>query len=294
MLVHMLATLCPIAMMTFTSPDLDAVQARYETYLHYELRAEGTVSPELADSWRAPKTAGRRFILLGPASGQNIYLRAIEAPPTPGIEPLASFGWTTAEIIVQDAYTLSAALQGSPFAEETANRVIKLDFTDDIVNFRVVGPDGEALYLTQLDGEVPNFPFARPHSYVDHIFMTVITTKDPRQSQIFYEDLFRLPGVSPFRVGSGDRRLHIINLPDGCILELDPPGPDTAERPQTPGELPPGMAIATYYMDSLERDDLTYLTAPRAYGEAPYVRRRAVTLKGPSGELIELMEIKMR
>ena len=241
----LMAALCPIAMMTFTSPDLDAVQDRYERYLHYELRAEGVISKELAESWRAPNVAGRRYILLGPASGEKIYLRAIEGPKTPGFEPLKSYGWTTAEIVVQDAFTLSAALKGTPFVEETANRVIPLDFTDDIINFRVVGPNGEALYLTQLDDEVPNFPFAKPHSYVDHIFMTLVTNKSPREAQIFYENLFHLTSMSPF--GLGEDKLHVMNLPNGCILELDSPGPDTTVRPQIDGELPPGMAMSTYY-----------------------------------------------
>lgn len=294
MLTFLLTTLCPIAMMTFTSPDLAAVEARYERYLHYELRAEGTVSAELAASWQSPNVAGRRYILLGPASGQSIYMRAVEAPQTPGFVPLKSYGWTTAEIVVQDTYTLSASLKGSPFVEETPNRVISIDFTDDIVNSRVVGPDGDALYLTQFDDVVPNFPFARPHSFVDHILMTIQTSRDPREAQIFYEDLFHLPGVSPFRTGEEGHNLHVMNLPDGCILELDPPDAATTERPRTRGELPPGMAIATYYMETLDRDDLTYLSAPRAFEEAPYVKRRAATLTGPSGELIELMEIKMR
>ena len=52
--------------------------------------------------------------------------------------------------------------------------------------------------------------------------------------------------------------------------------------------------MSTYYMESLDRDDLSYLTEPRAYDEAPYVRRRAVTVRGPSGELVELLELKMR
>ena len=82
-----LAAICPIAMMTFTSPDLGAVQQRYEDHLHYELRAEGTISRELAASWQTPEVAGRRYILLGPASGEKIYLRAIEGPKTPPEPP---------------------------------------------------------------------------------------------------------------------------------------------------------------------------------------------------------------
>ena len=56
----LMAALCPIAMMTFTSPDLDAVQDRYERYLHYELRAEGVISKELRR-----KLGGRRTSPVG-------------------------------------------------------------------------------------------------------------------------------------------------------------------------------------------------------------------------------------
>ncbi len=287
-----MAAICPIAMMTFTSPDLDAVQDRYEQHLHYELRAEGVISEDLANSWQASKLTGRRYILLGPASGEKIYLRAIEGPKTPGFEPLKSFGWTTAEIVVKDAFTLASSLNGSPFVEETALRVLPLDFTDDMINFRVIGPDGEALFLTQLDDVVPNFPFAQAKSFVDHIFMTLVTNKDPRESQLFYENLFHLTSVSP--IGGLESGLHVMNLPNGCVLELDSPALETTERPQLDGELPPGMAISTYYMNALDRDDLPYLSEPKAFDEAPYGKRRAVSLKGPSGELIELLEFKMK
>ena len=50
------------------------------------------------------------------------------------------------------------------------------------------------------------------------------------------------------------------------------------------------MAIATYYMDTLDRDDLDFIVQPRAYKESPYVNRRSATIRGPSGELIELLE----
>ncbi len=293
MLTEVVAAICPIAMMTFTSPDLDAVRVRYETHLSYEVRAEGEISAELAESWGTPNVAGRPYILLGPESGARTYLRVVEAPPTQGFEPLRSYGWSTAEIIVQDTYTLSHALRGSPFVQQSGMREIQLDFSQDIINFRVVGPDGEALYLTQLDGDVPNMPFARAKSFVDQVIMTLVTTRDPRASQIFYEDLFRVPGTSPFRMGGGDNRLHVIMLPGGCLQELDGSSSRTTERPRIEGELPPGMAMATYYVDSLDRDDLTWVVPPRAYSEAPYGTRRAATVVGPSGELIELVELKM-
>lgn len=291
MLDTFIAALCPIAMMTFTTPDLDAAQTRYEDHLDYEVRAEGVVSGALAESWDAPNVAGRPYILLGPESGARTYLRIIEGPaPATNVDPLQSFGWTTAEIIVKDSYTLSSRLEGTPFIEETPNHVLRLDFSDHITNFRVVGPDGDALYLSQVDGDVPNIPIAKAKSYVDQIVMTVNTSKDPAAAQVFYEDLFRVPGVAPFRIGA--ERLHIVTLPGGCIVELDPPSTDTVDRPVVDGELPAGMAIATYYMDSLDRTDLDYIEAPQVYEEAPYVKRRAAALRGPSGELIELLEFK--
>lgn len=292
MSVPFLATACPIAMMTFTSPDLEAVQARYEEHLNYELRSSGVVSTELAESWGAPNVGGRPYLLLGPESGERVYLRVVEGPALPAnVNPLDTYGWTTAEIIAKDSYTLSARLKASPFVEETANRVIRLDFSDHITNFRVVGPDGEALYLSQVDGEVPGIPIAGANSFVDKIVMTVNTSKEPRKAQLFYEDLFQVPGIDPFRIG--DSQLHIVSLPGGCVVELDNPGKNTRTRPVRTGELPPGMAIATYYMDSLDREDLKYITEPQVIGESPYVNRRAATIRGPSGELIELLEFKM-
>ena len=292
MSLSFLATACPIAMMTFTSPNLDAVESRYEEHLGYEVRDRGVISQPLADSWGAPAVGGRPYLLLGPESGARVYLRVVEGPAMPeDVSPLDTYGWTTAEIIGRDAYTLSASLKSSPFIEETANRVIRLDFTDHITNFRVVGPDGEALYLSQVDGEVPGIPIASPNSFVDKIVMTVNTSKKPRDAQIFYEDLFQVPGIAPFRIGDG--QLHIVSLPGGCVVELDSPDENTEVRPVQPGELPPGMAIATYYMDSLDRDDLNYIAEPTVYEEGPYVKRRAAMLRGPSGELIELLEFKL-
>ncbi len=284
--------LCPIAMMTFTSPDLEAVEARYEKYLGYEVRAEGTVSEALAKSWGAANAEGKRYILMGPESGDRVYLRAIEGPAREdGTEPIKTYGWTTAEIIVRDAYTLSASLRGSPFEEETANRVIRLNFTDHITNFRVVGPDGEAMYLSQIDGDIPNLPLNRAESFVDETIMTVNTSKDPAAARMFYEKLFNVPALAPF--GVGERKLNIVPLGAGCLVEIDPPADDTKERNVAKGELPSGMAMASYYMESLDRDDLDFVKAPRVYDEAPYVNRRAATVRGPSGELIELIEFKM-
>ena len=288
-----LATACPIAMMTFTSPDLDSARERYEDYLGYEVRGSGNISTELADSWNAPAVAGQPFLLLGPQSGERVYLRVIAGPALPdGLNPVETYGWTTAEIIGKDAYTLSAQLEGSPFVVETPNRVIRLDFTDHITNFRVIGPDGEALYLSQVDGEVPGIPIAAANSFVDKIVMTVNTSKEPRVAQSFYEGLFKVPHLKPFRIGDGE--LHIVNLPGGCIVELDSPDENTEERPVQTGELPPGMAIATYYVDSLDRDDLDFITEPAVVEASPYVKRRAATIRGPSGELIELLEFKLQ
>ena len=77
-------------------------------------------------------------------------------------------------------------------------------------------------------------------------------------------------------------------------LNPHPSGQMKMNRPRLDGELPPGMAMASYYLDSLDRDDLDYFSDPRAFSQAPYGGRRAVTLRGPSGELIELLEFKMR
>ena len=61
-------------------------------------------------------------------------------------------------------------------------------------------------------------------------------------------------------------------------------------RVRPPGGLPPGVAIVTFSCSSFERHQGLFLQPAHSAELAPYRGKRAATIVGPSGELIELMD----
>ena len=50
--------------------NLDDAIARYEQWMEYRTVEQGEVPAELAAAWSAPASAGRRYAVLQPASGE--------------------------------------------------------------------------------------------------------------------------------------------------------------------------------------------------------------------------------
>ncbi len=94
--------LTAIIAVTLTVPDLDAAQRAYLQVLGYRIVEAGVVSPELAAGWNAPRTAGRRQVLLQPESGERTFLRLVESPPVAGFAAMKTHGWNSNEILVED------------------------------------------------------------------------------------------------------------------------------------------------------------------------------------------------
>jgi len=97
-----------IKMATISAPDLGACEEAYARHLGYELIERGTVDEALASSWGTPRQAGRRYLVMGPASGAQVFVRFIKSEPVPEYVPLRSFGWAALEITVQDADRLNS------------------------------------------------------------------------------------------------------------------------------------------------------------------------------------------
>ena len=104
-----------IIIVTFVIRQLTLVEPVYRQQLGYRTVAQGTVTPDLVESWDAPAMAGRRFVLMQPASGAEVYLRFIEGPAS-AQEPLGltTHGWNSAELLIQDPDRLAAQLRTSP------------------------------------------------------------------------------------------------------------------------------------------------------------------------------------
>lgn len=288
-----------ISTVTISTPDVPGLAAAYGRHLGYEPVAAGALDAAVARLWGLPGLAGRRHAVLAPGGTGDTWLRFVEGPAVPGYVPFRHLGWNAAEHTVQDVDALARRLLDSPF------RVIgppaDLSFSDRIRALQVVGPAGEALYLTQIKSAVPGFelPFARVP--VDRVFIMILGGADLDETVSWYHERF---GVSSAPVieavvsvlsnayGQPAGTLHrICALPAGgqCYIEADQMPAAALPRPAMEGELPPAIAMVTFEVRSLP-DTVSFLSDPATVPGPPYLGRRAAVCSGPAGELIELVE----
>jgi len=74
------------------------------------------------------------------------------------------------------------------------------------------------------------------------------------------------------------------------IVEVDGYPEAATPRAVAPGLLPPGNALVTLAVDSLNRN-LPFIAPPERRDGPLYAGRRTATLRGPAGELLELVEV---
>jgi catechol 2,3-dioxygenase-like lactoylglutathione lyase family enzyme len=293
-----------IATVTTATPDLDSSERCYAEWLGYRMIERGRVDPSLAWSWDAPAAAGSRFCTMRPEGEMDVFVRLIETPAVPGYRPLTTFGWNAFEIIVDDVPALADKIRSAPF--EVIGEPRPLQFMPSIVAMQVVGPAGECLYFTMESGDRETSILPRPSGFVGRTFIVVAGGPDFDAMLRWYVDHFRLrerpvrqskvrvlqdaQGLDPEETVS----LSAIGMKQhGNLLELDgyPVGPGrvAGPRPRTPGHLPPGNAMVTFEVADLSPFASIAITPPQARPESIYGGRRACTLLGPAGELVELV-----
>lgn len=295
-----------IEVATVASSDLNAFAARYERWLGYRVRERGKVSEALAKSWGARETAGRPYLLMSADGAKDVYVRAVESDSVPGYQPMTTWGWNSIEIIVDDPRALHATFEGSPF--EVIGGPKALSSYPTIVAFQVVGPDQEVLYLTAETGDRQKSLLPLPNGDVGRPFIMILAGPDIDALLDWYADTFHLErgGVRQVVIGGVARAqgltegetvgLGLQRLEEqGNLIEFDgysrgKSGP----RPFRAGDLPPGVAMTTFAVRDLDALDLDYVAAPQIFEQPPYDGRRAATVRGPAGELIELVERDVR
>ncbi len=283
-----------ILAVTICAEDLPAVEAAYSNYLNYRVVERGTVSAALAAHWHAPAMTGRAWLLLQPASGAPVYLRFVQQTHVAGYAPLKTYGWNAAELLVQDPDALAEGLAASPFKIVGPPR--NLSSNDNIRAMQVVGPAHELLYLTRVEPGGAAFKLGTAATEVDHVFIVVCGNPELETARRFYSTRLQMEVTPPIGVrmsvlskayGLDPEELHklaVVELRKTGLIELDQYAPQAVVRPQRAGELPPGLAMVSFAVDSLEGFAATVLPA------APYHGRRAAMLNGAAGELIELVE----
>lgn len=293
-----------ILMATVNTPDIEASRVLYREQLGYRVVADGPIEDSLAASWGAPEMAGRRQVVLQPASGEPSYLRLVEGSVVPDYQPLTSAGWNAIELLVEDPDRLSRRLAGSALRQLGAPAFLSPGSRIRATQF--AGPSGEVLYFTADTGPVSASTLARARSPVDRPFILVVAGRDAHAIADFYRERFKLteafstaPQI-PIIAEAQSRDpacaypLVLLRLAEfSHSLEIDGYG-ERPPRPQHDGQLPPGVAIGSFLIDDLETlGALPYMAPPAVRTGLPYDGRRSATLVGPAGELIELVENRL-
>ena len=291
---------------TLSVADVTSTADRYCEWLDYSVEEQGELDTELARSWGAPGAAGRRFVVLRPASGRDIFIRFVENRIHPDYLPLRSYGWNAIEICVEDVLAANERMLESPF--EIIGPPKELDGLPAIYPMQIKGPDQEIVYLTQIREDLPAFDLPRAEALIDRLFILVMGCSDMAASLKWLEDHVdfaigrdRMEIVYTMLAKAYDLPLdeeHVISTmvhEKDVFLELDQYPPQAVVRPHYEGELPQGVASGTFLhpdFDALdERCKDLWITEPAVYESCVYGGKRAGTLRALDGTLVEMVEI---
>ena len=286
---------------TVAAPDVDAVVSIYTKWLGYRVVETGEVDVAQATSWGAPAMVGRKSVVLQPASNDDVTLRVVEIDAVANHRPLSTWGWGAIEILVEDPLKLNRKLTDSPFMVIGKPRA--LDGFPTIVAMQVRGAANEVIYLTADTGPRAKSLLAEAGAFVGRPFIMVVACDNAARVQTWYAKTFRM-AKGPINTSRIDVIQQAQGLPADHVfpmgfmpmrepsnfIEFDGYPAGTGPRPRNHGQLPPGVALASFEVASLGKLKLAYLAAPARLAGKPYGGRRSATLVGPAGELIELIE----
>lgn len=290
-----------ILVITLSAPNLADVETAYTGSLGYRIVDRGTVGADLARTWDAKALEKRDYVLMRPESGEPVYLRFVQSKAVPGYAAMKTFGWNAIEMLAQDPDEMARRLRAAPSLFRIVGEPRPLGPNSPIRAMQVVGPAEEVLYLTKPGGDAAEH-LGAAKTFVDRPFIIILGGPDLPAIQRFYADNFGMP---PSNVNMA--RMTVLNKAHGLdietthplgmarisqrfSLELDGYPPTATVRPQPAGELPPGIAMVGFEVDSLEKFANKLIAPPKKIAKAPYDGRRVGVMRGAAGELIELVE----
>ena len=291
-----------IKMATIGAPNLDDITAIYPTLIGYAVVEEGIVARDLAESWGAPGSAGRPYIVMQPESGDEVFVRAVEIDRVEGFKGLTTWGWTSIEFVVDDPDALHERIKTS--ALEVLGVPKQLEAFPSIRAMQIRGPAEEILHMTAEMGDRSASLLPLPGAEVGGLIIIILAVPDVAPINDWYSSTFgmRKNEIRQQTIETITRaqRRPSAHQSDATFLAMAEPGnflelwsldpSQTTERPRHDGQLPPDVAMATYAVRSLEAVDTPYLTAPKARDGRVYAGNRSAVFVGQVGELVELIE----
>lgn len=289
----------PLLGATHIVADVPAATQRFAQWLDYVLVEEGNVPADLAAAWDAPASAGRRYAILRPASGADVFLRFIEGDVVPDYRPIRTYGWAALEICIEDVKAVHQRMLGSPF--EIIGPPSEIAGLPTIHPMQVRGPDQETVYLTQILTVDPADGLPIVQSFIDKLFIIVLASPDMRGTAQWFADVLGFqndpPLAIPYRMISLafdlplSQRHEITTAQwDGnFVFEVDQYPTDATERPCNAGTLPPGVSICSIVHPDIDGLDLEWLSPPVVRHGVQYAGRRTGVVRTPEGALLEII-----
>lgn len=283
-------------------PSIELGIAAYACTLGLDLVEEGALNASLARSWGCRANAGARYAVFRPASGADCWVRLVEQPDHGDYKPSRSFGWAAFELCVEDVFGLAGELARSEFDIVGPPKAIA-NMEPAFIPMQVLGPGREMVYLNQVLKDMPNLDLPKAGSIVDKAFIVILAARNRAAALEWYRQAIGLERSDSYTIPysminrafdlPSDYMTTITMLAHGRmpIIEVDDYPEATIERPRHPGMLPPGNALVTLAVDNLDDCRVDWITPPCSRAGSLYQGRRAGCTSGPSGELLELVEM---
>ena len=285
-----------ITAVTITSPDLDRVVDIYSKYLKYRLVSSTRVSADQAKSWDAQSIENSEMVYMSPESSDDFFFRFVEQSSDDDYVPFGTFGWNAAELIVKDVDESAEKLIGTTF--EVIGQPADLSFTDQIRAMQILGPSKEIIYLTQFKSKLDEFDSPTPRCDIDQTFIVILAGENIDEMQSFLNETLSIKKAPPMQ--SRIRAISkVFGLPEDTkyksaalaikgqsLIELDEMPSDAGPRSCRNGFLPPGISIVSFIAHESEFIDESYDSSIPSFENV-----QARTIKGMSGELIEILNV---
>lgn len=294
------ATIGPFAIATVMASDPVNAADAYKRYLGYKDLGSGTIPVAWSSIWATPAMAGRRYAMVQAESGNGAILRFVEGTPPATYRPFLTYGWNALEILAKDVDKLPDKLKGSPF--EIIGLPRNLYPSGSIRAMQTRGLAQEMVYLTQINEAKETDYLPKAKSFVDHLFIVILGSQDFDLSRAFYSRCFNVEHgdvhvmrVTGLNVAFGldietKHRLSVIKLAEKANIELDDFPRGAVHRELNRGELPPGIGMLSFFVDSLDKCPTPFRALPAKVDGGPYGGKRVAVVVGSAGEWIELIE----
>ena len=291
-----------IAIVTVMVKSLEITELVYQNELSYKLIHKGVVSEDMASGWGTKNITGRPFLLMGPTNNEAVYLRFIESEEfDKNFRSLKTFGWNAIEILVRDTEKIFLTLKDSQYFRIVGKPVYISD-EKSIKAMQVLGPSNELIYFTSIEKpEKTGLMIKEASTEIDRIFILILGVDNIESLRRYYSEKFNIvtSDPAPYRIRTLSNELglpietkfplSIAKLSDKSLIEIDEYPKASIYRETKANELPPGIAMVSFYVDSIP-NNLPFISPVTANKEPPYNNRKSAVIRGAVGELIEIIE----